>query len=95
MKKGGYQIIDLKGVKYTSGTKKTDVEHPWFNLEGRNGKRTVVSGLVIGAAAYPDLEMVFLKAGTKYTGETKITGGTIKLEIEEDGVKATYTADQA
>ena len=82
---GGYQIIDLTGLTFVSGTKVTK-EGVWDLLEG-TGKAVLVHGLTYKSVAYRDVWLNDLtKSGTTYTGT--IYGNTIKI-ANDDGITIT------
>lgn len=88
MKKGGYQIIDLKGESLTSGTPKT-IKGTYAQATGANGKRTVISGLKIGSGkVLSDFESPF--AYTTNTATTTLSGGTLAIGSTDS---VTYTAN--
>lgn len=76
MKIGGYQIVDLQGTPLTAGTAAT-VTGTHAAIAGANGKRIVVSGLVVGGTAYNDTEAFVTLSGTTYT----LTVGTLSITV--------------
>lgn len=88
MRKGGYQIIDLKGEALTSGTAKT-IKGTYAQATGAKGKRTVISGLKIGSGnVLPDFESPFTYSTN--TATTTLSGGTLAIGSTDS---VTYTAN--
>lgn len=83
---GGYQIIDLKGVKLTSGTAKSS---PLFTglydkIEGTK-KRCIITNLVVGNTEYKDFEVLFAVSGQTFIGRHVYTStSTITVTIASD-----------
>lgn len=87
-KKGGYQIVDLKGVSLTPSTASV-IPGVGEQLEGANGKRTVVSGLVVSGDVQPDAEVLFTNNAGTYTGEFSIW--TLSIVAATNSVTVTKT----
>lgn len=88
MKKGGYQIVNLKETALTSGTGKT-IKGTFEQATGARNKRTIVSGLKVGSnTVTPDFETPFKLVST--TAKATFSGG--KLSITNADL-VTYTAD--
>lgn len=71
MKKGGYQILDLKGQ--TSGS---TIDGIYELLEG-NTKPVLVSGLVVGGVEYRDAFVEFTVSESNFVGT--VYGKTITI----------------
>lgn len=67
MKKGGYQISDLKGFNFSLNSP-TTVKGFKDIIKNANNKRIIVSGLVIAGTEYDDAEVEFNVVGTSYVG---------------------------
>lgn len=81
---GGYQIIDVTGLAFTSGTKVTK-EGVHDLLEGTD-KAVLLHGLVYKTVKYRDVWLNdLIKSGTSYTGT--VYGNTIA--ISNDGITIT------
>ena len=87
-KKGGYQIVDLKGVSLTASTASV-IPGVGEQLQGANGKRTVVSGLVVSGDAQPDTEVLFTNNSGTYTGKFGIW--TLSIVAATNSVTVTET----
>ena len=82
---GGYQIIDVSGLAFTSGTKVTK-EGVYDLLEGTD-KVVLLHGLVLAGVKYRDAWLNDLKkSGTNYTGT--VYGNTITI-ANDDGITIT------
>lgn len=67
MKKGGYQIADLKGINFSLNSP-TPVEGFKDMIKNAKNKRIVVSGLNIAGTEYDDTEVEFRVSGSAYVG---------------------------
>lgn len=67
MKKGGYQIIDLKNTQLTLNMGKV-FDGIYDLIEGTN-KVKLVSGLNVGGTEYDDCYVDFAVSGTSFVGE--------------------------
>ena len=94
--KGGYQILDLKKVPFTSGTSEK-IPGAFNALEHSNGKRVIVSGLVIdgdSTIAFPDITTIFLKNSGSYSNTFVVGEMTITILVEnDDDVTITVTTE--
>lgn len=89
-RRGGYQLIDLKGIDLSSaGTIKID--GIYAAIEGNYNKRVVVSGLVIGATEFDDITADVVLNGTEYT----LRAGLYNIFIDEDDVVTYHSAIMA
>lgn len=68
-KLGGYQILDLNGTEFESGTAQV-VRGSMDALKYSNGKVIVVSGLNIGGTAYGDMGGYLVTSAGGYTVQT-------------------------
>ena len=94
---GGYAIMDLKGVAFTSGTAKTVAGV--FAITQRN-KAILISGLKVGTTLYPDFYATFTSATvsttTTATAEKRLYGATMTIAITNastSNMTVTVTAD--
>ena len=79
---GGYQIIDVSGLTFVSGTKVTK-EGVHDLLEGTD-KAVLLHGLVYKTVKYRDVWLNdLIKTGTNYTGT--VFGNTISI-ANDDGI---------
>lgn len=53
-RKGGYQLVNFKGISLTAGTGAT-ISGVFSAIQNANGKRIIISGLVIGGTQYNDV----------------------------------------
>ena len=83
--KGGYQIVNLKGVSLTAGTQAT-IKGVFDAIANANGKRIVISGLVIGSTIYNDLPVAVTVSSGDYIFDAY---GYSFVITDEDGVTAT------
>lgn len=89
--KGGYQILDLKGVALTSGTGST-IAGTFVSIANSHNKRIVVSGLKIGTTVYNDFEASFLPGESGYAASLTIGTNTIDIVVSDaDLVTVTAT----
>lgn len=91
MKKGGYQIIDLGNVPFTSTAGTKNIPGVYEAIKNSNGKRCVVSGLNYGGYNYPDSEVIFIFNGTSYGGAYESFNITVKADddvVVEENVDA-------
>ena len=77
--KGGYQIVDLKGTKFTAGTGKI-INGAY--AAAKSTCRTVISGFTIGTTPYPDTEVCLTIASGIY-------GGFVTINYPGTGASAT------
>ena len=91
-RKGGYQILDLKGVSYTSGTAKT-VDGTYFEALNRSfGKAVLVSGLKVGSdPIISDTFCTFTLSSSTYTGVISLAGYTYTIDVTATSVEVTKT----
>ena len=80
MVKGGYKIINLKGVELDSGVAKT-VKGVYESLENNYGKATMLSGLNIDGKVYGDMYVNFVVADTDYVATTYL--GTVTISDDD------------
>lgn len=91
--RGGYRIIDFKGIALTSGTQATI---PGLYESARNPykKRMQVTGLVVGTTKYPDFSAEFVPSSTTFTTTLVINGDTVSIVITSaDAVTVTVTPE--
>lgn len=86
-KKGGYQIIDLKGVSLTSGSAVV-IKGVYESIEGNYYKPLLLSGLVISDIEQTDAFISAISGTNLYT-ISLANGGSITITNED---KVTYTA---
>lgn len=90
--RGGYQIINFKGVPFTSG-EQSALDGVYNTVLSPYGKPTLVSGLVISDVAYPDFYAPFVAGGNNVATSVVIGGKTVTITIDNnDNVTATVTA---
>lgn len=91
-KLGGYQILDLKGESYTSGTAKTK-DASYFNaIKNSRGKAILVSGLKVGSdPVIADTYCTFALSSSTYTGVITLGGYTYTIEVQATSVEITKT----
>lgn len=77
MRKGGYQIIDLHDVSFTSGVPMM-VPGIHDRIEGSYRKPILLSGLTIGGVEYPDTYVEMNVNESAYMSSA--FGATIKIE---------------
>ncbi len=95
MARGGYQIIDLKGVSLTSGSE-ASVKGIGQSAKNAYNKPTMVCGLVVGDVVYPDFYLPFVEAESSYTGTVVINGDTIEIVIDDDdNITVTVTSPES
>lgn len=91
MARGGYQLLDFKGVNLTSGSKNTTLTEIYDKIEATN-KRTVVTGLVVGGTEYDDMEVNFVVSSSNFVGIVVLpSSGAINFVIETTGVTVTVS----
>lgn len=98
MKKGGYQLLDLKSKTLTSGTK-TTIAGAFDALDRNNHKRVVVSGMKVSTTEYDDFDANFIPSvnistgrATGYNGALTIGGNNVTINVaNDDGVTVTVT----
>lgn len=80
---GGYTIFNLGSTPRTSGTA--------FALDGAYGiaaspygKATLISGLVVGDAVYPDFYAPFVPGDSSYVAKAVIGSDTVTIAVTED-----------
>jgi hypothetical protein len=78
--KGGYLIIDLKGVSLTSGTA-TKFDGIAVKVANPYNKATLISGLVVGNVAYADFFAPFVKGENVYSAAVEIGGESITITV--------------
>ena len=82
---GGYQIIDVTGLAFVSGTKV--VKAGVYDLIEGTGKAILLHGLNYKGAMYRDVWLNdLIKSGTNYTGT--VYGNTISIG-NDDGITIT------
>lgn len=90
---GGYQLLTLKGLPLTSG-EASNIKGAWDQVNRANGKRIVVTGLVVAGesadTAYNDFEMYFEAGVNTYEGSVTIGANIITISVDYgDDVTAT------
>jgi len=89
MIKGGYKVIDFKNTPFTSG-EVASVDGIHAAVSNPYGKATMVSGLVVGDAAYPDFFAPFVEGSGSFSTNVVIGESTITIAIDsDDGVTVT------
>lgn len=77
MKKGGYQIIDLKNTPLTSGSGAMVIDGIYSSIESTN-KAILFSGIVIDGVEYNDTFVELTEDGSNYVGT--MYGKTITIQ---------------
>lgn len=77
MKKGGYQIIDLKNTPLTSGSGAMVIDGIYSSIESTN-KAILVSGIVIDGVEHNDTFVELTEDGSNYVGT--MYGKTITIQ---------------
>ena len=80
---GGYIILNLGGVAFTSGTASA-VDGAFGVVANPYGKATLISGLNVGDVAYPDFYAPFVEGSDAYAASVVIGGNTIDISVDED-----------
>lgn len=89
--RGGYRIIDFKGVALTSGTQAT-IPGLYESASNPYRKRMQVTGLVVGTTKYPDFSAEFVPSSSNFTSTLVINGDTVEIVITSaDAVTVTVT----
>lgn len=92
--RGGYRIVNFKGVALTSGTK-GKIAGLFASAQNPHKKRTQLTGLVVGTAAYPDFTAVFMADSGNMSATLDINGDTVAIVIEpDDEVTVTVTTPE-
>ena len=87
--RGGYIIIDFKGVALTSGQAAT-VPGSYAAAENPYKKATLVSGLTVGDTEYPDFYATFAEGENGYSAAATVSGDSITIAVAEgDSVTVT------
>lgn len=81
MIKGGYKIINLKGVSLKSGVSQ-NIKGTYESIESNYGKATLLSGLTVNGTDYPDMFVNFTVSGTNYVATT--VAGTLTISQNDD-----------
>lgn len=81
MKKGGYKIIDFKGIEIGTSSKK--IPGIYEAIESTN-KRTVVSGLVKSSVEYDDFDALFAVSGSNFTCKAAAGAQFITIVVKPD-----------
>lgn len=89
MKKGGYQILDLKNKNLTSGVGMV-FDGIYEQVEGTR-KTHLVSGLQVGEVEFHDMFVLFTSVGSSFVGVVNYasgvdTTGTITFKIDDTDV---------
>lgn len=98
MKKGGYQILDLKNAALTSGSKKT-ITGTFDALDRASQKRVVISGMKVGTTSYNDVDAYFIPSvnistgrASGYNGALSIGNASLAINVDDsDGVTVTVS----
>lgn len=91
MRKGGYRIINLKGLALTSG-EAANVAGAFNSASNPYGKATLISGLVVSDVVYPDFYAPFVENESSMSTSVIIGGSTIAISIADtDDVTVTVT----
>lgn len=80
MKKGGYQILDLKRTPLTSG-ESANISGAFDAIKNANGKRVVVSGLTVADKDYSDFECYFNAGENIFEGSIELFADSITISI--------------
>lgn len=78
--KGGYLIIDLKEVSFTSGTA-TKLDGIAAIVANPYNKAILISGLVVGDVAYADFFAPFVEGENSYSTAVEIGGKSITITV--------------
>lgn len=89
-KKGGYQILDVHNINFTSGSG-VQVEGIGEAVTRGFGKRFVVSGMSIAGTKYPDFEVI-LTSSDNDTFSGSFPGYTITIVASTNTVTVTTAA---
>ena len=81
MIKGGYKIINLKGVSLKSGVAQ-NIKGTHKAIESNYGKATLLSGLTVNGTDYQDMFVNFTVSGTNYVATTVV--GTLTISKNDD-----------
>ena len=82
-RKGGYIILDLKGIPLISGTA-VAVPGAYEVVANPYGKATLISGLAVGDVAYPDFFAPFVEGTDSFAAAVVIGGNTIDIAVDDD-----------
>lgn len=80
--RGGYIIVDLKNAALTSG-KAANIPGAYVAAANPYQKATLITGLVVGDAAYPDFYAPFVAGEGNYSAAVVIGESTITIEVAE------------
>ena len=84
MKKGGYQILDFRGVGLTLNVAST-LAGSFAVLENAQSKVILLSGLVIGTAKLDDVFVLFVKDGNgDYVSYLNYNNAILSIKVEDD-----------
>lgn len=81
--KGGYIIVDLKGVDFTSGTPEI-VEGAYKAASNPWNKAVLISGLQVAGVYYPDIFIPLVPNAGTYEGGAVFGGNTFTFSIASD-----------
>ena len=84
MKKGGYQILDLKNHNFTSGS---SYSYPGcYDLISGTKKAILVSGLNIAGTEFNDFYGLFIVSSGNlvYKDTIQVTGKTLTITVKSD-----------
>lgn len=81
MIKGGYKIINLKGVSLKSGVAQ-NIKGTYDSVKSNYGKATLLSGLTVSGTDYPDMFVDFTLKGTDYVATT--VAGTLTISNNDN-----------
>lgn len=91
---GGYQILDFKKFKFTSGQASQKTAHKlsiYDRIEATN-KRTIVENLVVGDLEYDAMEIHFVPSQSAFVGTAYLGNGSIQIRITStDTITITIT----
>ena len=90
-KLGGYKIVDLSGIAFSTGVKSTKTGV--YEAVKSTNKRIIVSGLVMNSVKYDDMDVTFIVDGSNYVGHVILTAKkTLDFKVtSDDGVTVTLT----
>lgn len=80
MIKGGYKIVNFKGIPLTSGSAST-IKDTYAEMSNSYNKATIISGLVVGNVSYPDFFAPFVANEGVYETDVVISGHNLTIRV--------------